>query len=179
VQKDVLGRLWRHCFYSRIGPQRARIAKEKRKQQQQGQQGQQQQQVSTTNSNAAAKLEKNLYFFLQEAVTLYEYLVEKLQSKLSNDKSTATSGTASASASQESTVASYSMAASASVGTDGGKLLNAATVDATKTAAAECLQRSWIWELHRWQSLISTERCYLTAAQLDHHGIPLINRHVS
>jgi hypothetical protein len=168
VQKDVLGRLWRHCFYSRIGPQRARIAKEKRKQQQQ-----QGQQVSA-NSNAAAKLEKNLYFFLQEAVTLYEYLVEKLQSKLSNDKST-TSGTASmASASQESTVASYSMAASVSVGTggtDGGSTMGtAATVDAAMTVAiVECLHRLWIHlgDLHRYSNHLSAaERCYMTAAQL-------------
>jgi hypothetical protein len=163
VQKDVLGRLWRHCFYSRIGPQRARIAKEKRKQQQQ--QGQLQ---ASSSTNAAAKLEKNLYFFLQEAITLYEYLVEKLQSKLSNDKPTA-SGTAS----QESTVASYSMAASVSVdtGTDGGSTMGtAATVDAAMTVAiVECLHRLWIHlgDLHRYSNHLSAaERCYLTAAQL-------------
>jgi hypothetical protein len=170
VQKDVLGRLWRHCFYSRIGPQRARIAKEKRKQHLQGQ-GQGPLQMSNS-TNAAAKLEKNLYFFLQEAVTLYEYLVENLQSKLSNDKSTA-SGTASM-ASQESTVASYSMAASVSVGTggtDGGSTMGtAATVDAAMTVAiVECLHRLSIHlgDLHRYSNHLSAaERCYLTAAQL-------------
>ena len=63
-EKDIAGRLWRMCFYQRIGPQRAKLQKEKRRG------------ADTT------RFEESLNLFLAEGVTLYRYLIDRLQTKL-------------------------------------------------------------------------------------------------
>jgi len=64
AEKDVAGRLWRMCFYQRIGPQRVKLQKDKRRG------------VDTT------RFEESLNLFLAEGVTLYRYLIDRLQNKL-------------------------------------------------------------------------------------------------
>lgn len=66
VENDVPGRLWRHCFYNRIGPLRAIIAKHQRK------------------HLDATKLQKNLQVFLAESVTFYEFLLDRLWNKITH-----------------------------------------------------------------------------------------------
>jgi hypothetical protein len=66
-ENDVPARLWRHCFYSRITPMRARIHRERQK---------------NERSQEANKMEQSLHFFLTEGITLYLYLCDKLESKL-------------------------------------------------------------------------------------------------
>ena len=65
LRKDCFGRMWRNCFYARIGELRSRISRERRK-----------------NGASLKKLEAILKQFLKEAITLYKYLVEKYESKL-------------------------------------------------------------------------------------------------
>ena len=64
AEKDVAGRLWRMCFYQRIGPQRAKLQKEKRR------------------GADTACFEESLGLFLSEGVKLYRYLIDRLQTKL-------------------------------------------------------------------------------------------------
>ena len=67
LRKDCFGRLWRSCFYARIGELRSRISREKRRKKSQ---------ASLDN------LETTLKTFLKEGVTLYKYLVEQYEVKL-------------------------------------------------------------------------------------------------
>jgi tetratricopeptide (TPR) repeat protein len=67
LRKDCFGRLWRACFYARIGELRSRISREKRKKQ---------------SKTALDNLESTLKTFLKEGVALYKYLVEQYEVKL-------------------------------------------------------------------------------------------------
>jgi tetratricopeptide (TPR) repeat protein len=64
LRKDCTGRLWRNCFYARIGELRSRIAREKRK------------------KGEATKLDLSLKVFLKEAIALYKYFVDNYETKL-------------------------------------------------------------------------------------------------
>lgn len=64
LRKDCTGRLWRNCFYARIGELRSRIARERRK------------------TGQATKLEQSLKVFLKEAIVLYKYIVNNYETKL-------------------------------------------------------------------------------------------------
>lgn len=77
LKKDVYGRLWRGCFYARIGELRSRISKEKKRK----------------NPTQMEKLEGILKTFLKEGIALYKYLTEKYESMLVEDEdSTAQEG---------------------------------------------------------------------------------------
>ena len=161
LQKDVTGRLWRHCFYSRIGPNRARIAKEKRKSAATNTTNSTNTSTSTGNTTTAAKLEKNLHFFLAESVTLYDYLAEKLSSKLATavlgSSTTPGGSTSNANNGDESTAGSL-------------QTLSVAAPTTTSTAGiVECLHRLFICmgDLYRYSNqLAAAEKAYTTAAQL-------------
>lgn len=74
VQHNVCDRLWRKCFYDRIGPLRSRVARARK-----------QSQKHKQEANAAAaivKAEESLGFAVAEAVTLYDYLCDKLKAML-------------------------------------------------------------------------------------------------
>lgn len=81
MRKDCTGRLWRGCFYGRIGELRGRIAREKNrlKRAASGKDGDGMEgEITSTISD----LEKSLKVFLDEAVVLYEYLVDKYEGML-------------------------------------------------------------------------------------------------
>lgn len=65
--ENVVGRLWRHCFYARIAPTRARLTK-----------------LAAKQGTAAEykKRKEGLQEFLQEGVDLYKYLQAKLREQL-------------------------------------------------------------------------------------------------
>jgi len=65
LQKDCFGRLWRNCFYARIGELRSRISRERRK-----------------KGSNSKKLEDLLKQFLKEGIQLYKYFVEQYQDML-------------------------------------------------------------------------------------------------
>ena len=67
LRKDCSGRLWRNCFYARIGELRSRIAREKRKKGQ---------------GPSVVKLEQSLKVFLKEAIALYKYIIDNYETKL-------------------------------------------------------------------------------------------------
>lgn len=74
VQHNVCDRLWRKCFYDRIGPLRSRVARARKQSQKH------KQEASATA--AIVKAEESLGFAVAEAVTLYDYLCDKLKAML-------------------------------------------------------------------------------------------------
>lgn len=74
---DVDQRLWRHCFYSRIVPLRAQIAKKNKK-------------AKASHDNSAQLLEQSLQLLLAEAVTLYQFMAQNLTDKLQGKDTTTT-----------------------------------------------------------------------------------------
>jgi len=84
ARKDLSGRMWRSCFYGRIGELRSRIKKGKSKLNKLSKKTN----LNATGSNNNSKeienqkksieeFEESLTTFLREAVILYEYLVDK------------------------------------------------------------------------------------------------------
>lgn len=73
LRKDIPGRLWNNCFYTQIQTYRSRIAKAKR---------------NNNNNNDSKKLKKDQKLFdnfLQEAITLYDFLIDQFRGKLLPD----------------------------------------------------------------------------------------------
>jgi len=104
MRKDVPGRLWRGCFYGRIGDLRGRIAREKgrlRRAAAASKKNQQQQQQQMVED-----LERNLKVFLEEAIVLYNYLVDKYEEMLVLSSSQSYSQSQSQSQTQESNASS-------------------------------------------------------------------------
>ena len=101
---DVDNRLWKHCFYSRIVPQRQGIAKAHKKLQQQQQQSSSSSVQLQQQQQTVQHLEQALHQFLAEAVTLYRYLVNHLQAKLLGQSATFSQSQASSSASSSQTL---------------------------------------------------------------------------
>lgn len=91
---DAVGRLWRNCFYARIGPARARLGRDQKKlqavqaaaaaahPQQHNKHGKLSTTTATSTMSLIAKQEESLQIFLLEGMALYEYLCEKLQCQL-------------------------------------------------------------------------------------------------
>jgi len=80
----VCGRLWRSCFYVRIGELRGRISKEKsrfRKLRKRGGGGEEMTPGGELDKQGKSiqTLEERLKVFIKEAVVLYEYLVDQFQ----------------------------------------------------------------------------------------------------
>mmetsp|Transcript_22021 Transcript_22021/g.47871 ORF Transcript_22021/g.47871 Transcript_22021/m.47871 type:complete len:1002 (+) Transcript_22021:272-3277(+) len=77
---DAVGRLWKICFYNRINELRSRIAKEKSRAKKRQASG------AGSEADAAKKMvvdvEKELKKFLQEAIQLYKYLIERYVKEL-------------------------------------------------------------------------------------------------
>jgi len=74
VQHNVCDRLWRKCFYDRIGPLRSRVARARKQSQKHKQEA--------SAAAAIVKAEESLGFAVAEAVTLYDYLCDKLKAML-------------------------------------------------------------------------------------------------
>ena len=69
LRKDIPGRLWNNCFYTQIQTHRSRIAKAKR-----------------NNDSEKLKKDQKLFDnFLQEAITLYDFLIDQFRGKLLPD----------------------------------------------------------------------------------------------
>ena len=98
---DVDNRLWKHCFYSRIVPQRQGIAKAHKKLQQQQQSSSSSVQLYQQQQQTVQHLEQALHQFLAEAVTLYRYLVNHLQAKLLGQSATFSQSQASSASSSQ------------------------------------------------------------------------------
>jgi hypothetical protein len=79
LRKDVTGRLWYSCFYNRIQELRQRITKEKSRSKKQKATG-----VSTADGGKERikNAEDSLKTFIQEGITLYNFLVDRLQGSL-------------------------------------------------------------------------------------------------
>ena len=83
VRRKVPDRLWRTCFYGQISQLRAKIAKEHHRRRQK-----KDHHTSRNPSSAAttiAALEQHLVVFLGEAITLYDYLCQRLWDRLRDD----------------------------------------------------------------------------------------------
>lgn len=78
LRKDVAGRLWYSCFYNRIQELRQRIAKEKSKVKKQRTAGA----SSEGGKDRIKNAEESLKTFIQEGITLYTFLVDRLQGSL-------------------------------------------------------------------------------------------------
>lgn len=78
LRKDVTTRLWYSCFYNRIQELRQRIAKEKNRAKKQSLTGD----VDETGRNRIQLAEQSLKKFIQEGITLYNFLVDRLQGSL-------------------------------------------------------------------------------------------------
>lgn len=87
--KDVPGRLWRLCFYTRIAHWRKRISADKKR------------------GLDTSRIEESLSVFLAEGVTLYKYLIDKLRIKLAKKAGLAVSETSTTSFSQGSMSTMY------------------------------------------------------------------------
>lgn len=197
-QHDVTGRLWRQCFYSRIGPQRTKIAKATKRQKQTnaqleqaaaggsnaaatGMSLKQQQEQCKQQAQVLAQMEKNLMFFLSEGITMYDYLIKKLQEKLP--------GVAEARALRKNnsngslSTASYSTGETSSMGSSAVVLQKhrqqqqqqqpdtqgAPAFSVVSTGVVECLHHLYIHlgDLYRYSSgAKKAEMYYLTAAKL-------------
>lgn len=77
MRKDISSRLWRGCFYGRIGELRERIGKERNRLKRALTK-----EKAQEHEKVVAELEKNLKVFLDEAVVLYDYLINKYQGML-------------------------------------------------------------------------------------------------
>lgn len=185
---DAVGRLWRSCFYARIGPARARLQKDTKKLQQQQQLLLQQQQHDTNNATAAAaaalkaaiaKQEESLQLFLAEGVTLYDYLCDKLQCQLLvSQQASATTTTTTGGGGPSATNNNNNNQDDNNNETQDSErpwLSLSAQSSATTTAAGivPCLHRLYIHlgDLYRYNSSSSSssskaERAYWTAAHL-------------
>lgn len=78
LRKDVTGRLWYSCFYNRIGELRKRIAKEKSRVKKAKQAGAAHDDLLVRVKNA----EESLKTFIKEGITLYNFLIDRLQGSL-------------------------------------------------------------------------------------------------
>lgn len=78
LRKDVVGRLWYSCFYKRIQELRQRIAKEKSRVKKQKTAG-----ASAEGGKERIKnAEESLKTFIREGITLYSFLIDRLQGSL-------------------------------------------------------------------------------------------------
>lgn len=77
---DATGRLWKNCFYGRINDMRSRIMKEKSRAKKRAAAG------ASNEADTAKKMvgvyEQQLKTFLQEAIQLYKYLIERYLKEL-------------------------------------------------------------------------------------------------
>lgn len=167
LHQDCVGRLWRSCFYTPIGQFRSRISREKRKSGNNDGRGGTPTNGGSGTSSKVTRLEKQLFHFLSEAVTLYDYLVSQYRQKLFEcrpDDSTISNRSGSATIKQEMSVAGGS--AGTSVG--------------TRVPNDECIVPSLfrmyihLGDLHRYSmSYAKAQACYLKASQLaPGHGNP-------
>ena len=82
LRKDVSGRMWRHCFYGRIGELRARISKDRGRVRKLQKNGTTAGQDLDALNGRMKNSENNLKQFIIEAVKLYNYLIDQLQGRL-------------------------------------------------------------------------------------------------
>jgi hypothetical protein len=78
LRKDVTSRLWYSCFYNRIQELRQRIAKEKNRARKQSATGD----IEDAGKARIKHAEQSLKNFIQEGITLYNFLVDRLQGSL-------------------------------------------------------------------------------------------------
>lgn len=80
ARKDAVGRLWRGCFYGRIGELRGRIQKERNRSRRSTGKGDGE--AARKHGKAAEEIEVQFRTFLNEAIVLYDFLVDKYREML-------------------------------------------------------------------------------------------------
>jgi Telomerase activating protein Est1. len=78
LRKDVTSRLWYSCFYNRIQELRQRLAKEKSRARKQSTNSD----IDDAGKTRIKIAEQSLTNFIQEGITLYNFLVDRLQGSL-------------------------------------------------------------------------------------------------